>query len=48
MKYLSTPNVGLRLRYMLEDLKREKYIRNLEIDIENEVRKSINENQKEY
>lgn len=48
MKYLSTPNVGLRLRYMLEDLKREKYIRNLETDIENEVRKSINDNQKEY
>lgn len=48
MKYLSTPNVGLRLRYMLEDLKREKYIRTLEMNIENEVRKAINENQKEY
>lgn len=48
LKYLSTPHVGLRLRYMLEDLKREKYIRSLEMDIENEVRKVINENQKEY
>lgn len=48
MKYLTTPNVGKRLRYMLEDLKREKYIRDLETDIENEVRKSINESQKEY
>lgn len=48
LKYLTTPNVGVRLRYMLEDLKREKYIRDLEIGIENEVRKSINENQKEY
>ncbi|HHX80265.1 MAG TPA: endopeptidase La [Acholeplasmataceae bacterium] len=48
MKYLKTPNVGVRLRYMLEDLKREKYIRDLETDIENEVRKSINESQKEY
>lgn len=48
MKYLSTPNVGIRLRYMLEDLKREKYIRTLEMNIENEVRKAINENQKEY
>lgn len=48
MKYLSTPNVGKRLRYMLEDLRREKYIRDLETNIENEVRKSINESQKEY
>ena len=39
-------NVGLRLRYMLEDLKREKYIRTLEMNIENEVRAAINENQK--
>jgi ATP-dependent Lon protease len=48
LKYLTTPSVGKRLRFMLEDLKREKYIRNLESDIENEVRKSINESQKEY
>jgi len=48
LKYLITPSVGKRLRFMLEDLKREKYIRNLETDIENEVRKSINESQKEY
>lgn len=33
---------------MLEDLKREKYIRALEMNIENEVRKSISESQKEY
>lgn len=46
MKYLTTPNVGQRLRYMLEDLKREKYIRALEMNIENEVRKSISESQK--
>ncbi|MDD4077639.1 MAG: endopeptidase La [Bacilli bacterium] len=48
IKYLTTPNVGERLRFMLEDLKREKYIRNLEMSIENEVRKSISESQKEY
>ncbi|HEY8395235.1 MAG TPA: endopeptidase La [Bacilli bacterium] len=48
MKYLNTPNVGKRLRFMLEDLRREKYIRDLETNIENEVRKSINESQKEY
>ena len=33
---------------MLEDLKQEKYIRTLEMNIENEVRKSISESQKEY
>jgi ATP-dependent Lon protease len=48
MKYLNNPNVGERLRMMLEDIKREKYIRNLELDIENQVKKSINESQKEY
>ncbi|MDD4000524.1 MAG: LON peptidase substrate-binding domain-containing protein, partial [Bacilli bacterium] len=48
MKYLTTPNVGQRLRFMLEDLRREKYIKNLETDIEKEVRKTINESQKEY
>jgi len=48
LKYLNTPNVGDRLRFMLEDIKREKYIRNLETEIENEVKKSISESQKEY
>ncbi|MGD9886976.1 MAG: endopeptidase La [Bacilli bacterium] len=48
LKYLNTPNVGERLRFMLEDIKREKYIRNLELDIENQVKKSISESQKEY
>jgi len=48
LKYLNTPHVGERLRFMLEDIKREKYIRNLELDIENQVKKSISESQKEY
>jgi ATP-dependent Lon protease len=48
LKYLTTPSVGERLKFMLEDLKREKYIRTLEMNIENEVRKSISESQKEY
>lgn len=48
LKYLDTPNVGKRLRFMLEDIKREKYIKAIEANIENEVKKSISENQKEY
>lgn len=48
LKYLDTPNVGKRLKYMLEDIKREKYIKTIEANIENEVKKSISENQKEY
>jgi len=47
-RYLQTPSVSARLAFMLEDIKREKYILKLENEIENEVRKSINESQKEY
>ena len=48
LRYLQTPSVSKRLAFMLEDIKREKYILKLENEIENEVRKSINESQKEY
>jgi len=48
IKYLNTPSVSERLKLMLQDIKREKYIQNIEMDIENEVKKVINENQKEY
>lgn len=48
IKYLQTISVFARLKYMLEDVKKEKYIISIEQDIENEVRKSINESQKEY
>ena len=48
LRYLQTPSVSARLAFMLEDIKREKYILKLENEIENEVRKSINESQKEY
>lgn len=48
MRYLKTPSVSQRLSYMLEDIKREKYIRSIENQIDEEVRKSINESQKEY
>lgn len=48
IKYLQTISVFARLKFMLEDVKKEKYIISIEQDIENEVRKSINESQKEY
>lgn len=48
LKYLETSSVIQRLKFMLEDIKKEKYIQNIEQDIEKEVRKVINESQKEY
>ena len=48
LRYLQTPSVSKRLNYMIEDVKREKYILKLENEIENEVRKNINESQREY
>ena len=48
MKYLNTSNIGERMKMMLEDIKREKYIQTLEDEIEKEVKKNISENQKEY
>lgn len=48
LKYLTSTNISERLKYMLQDIKREKYIQSIETDIENEVKKVINENQKEY
>ncbi len=48
LKYLDTANVSERLKFMLQDIKREKYIQSIESDIENEVKKVISDNQKEY
>jgi len=48
LRYLQNPSVSQRLAYMLEDIKREKYIRSIENEIDQEVRKSISESQKEY
>jgi len=47
-KYLATIDTNVRLKFLLEDIRREKYIRSLEDNIEKELKKSINENQKEY
>lgn len=48
LRYLNNPSVSERLSYVLEDLKREKYLAEVEADIEQKVRDSINESQKEY
>lgn len=48
IKYLDNPNVSVRLKMMLEDIEREKYLAGLETEIETEVRKVINESQREY
>lgn len=48
MKYLNTYNVSERLKYILQDIKKEKYIQTIEASIDNEVKKVISENQKEY
>ena len=48
LRYLVTPSVTKRLEYLLEDLKKEKYIHEIDEKIETEVRKSISESQKEY
>ena len=46
--YLDNPNISERLKYLLEDIKTEKYLESIEHDIDEEVRKVINESQKEY
>ena len=48
LQYLDEPNISARLKYLLEDIKTEKYLESIEHDIEEEVRKVINESQKEY
>ena len=48
MKYLNTDNTSERVKYIFEDVKREKYLKSIEDNIDSEVRKVINENQKEY
>ena len=47
-KYLEELNVTKRLEYILEDLEREKQIVELEQKINEDVKKSIDESQKEY
>ena len=48
LRYLLEDNVTTRLTYLLEDLYKEQMFKELEIKIDNEVKRSINESQKEY
>ncbi|MCK9236299.1 MAG: endopeptidase La [Acholeplasmataceae bacterium] len=47
-KYLEENNLNLRLRMVLEDINKQKMIVDLEQKINEEIKKSIDENQKEY
>lgn len=47
-KYLEESNLNLRLRMVLEDINKQKMIVDLEQKINEEIKKSIDENQKEY
>ena len=47
-KYLNEFDVTVRLSYLLEDLYKQQMFKELEIKIENEVKRSISESQKEY
>lgn len=46
--YLEELSIEKRLKMLLEDIKRQKYFASLEEKIDEEVKKSISENQKEY
>ena len=48
LKYLKTSNIDERIIFILEDLKKAQYFKNIEDGIEQKVRDSINEGQKEY
>lgn len=48
LKYLQTPSITMRLKFLVEDIKREKHLAEIDMKIEEEVRKSINDSQKEY
>lgn len=47
-KYLAESNLNKRLRFILEDIQRLKMIADLEQRINDDVKKAIDENQKEY
>jgi ATP-dependent Lon protease len=48
LRYLNNPDVCERLQFILEDLRRQKFYAELENKIDQEVKKNINESQKEY
>lgn len=48
IRYLHTLSVSDRLTFILEDLKKEKYLISIEEEIENKVKLNISESQKEF
>ena len=47
-RYLAEPSLSKRMKYILEDINREKEISKIEDKINEDVKKSIDESQKEY
>jgi ATP-dependent Lon protease len=47
-KYIETASLNQRLTYLLEDIEKEKYMTQIENQINMTVKKNIDENQKEY
>ncbi len=47
-KYIETVSINERLTYLLEDIEKEKYMTQIENEINMAVKKNIDENQKEY
>jgi ATP-dependent Lon protease len=47
-KYLVTISINKRLQYLLEDIEKEKQLQSIESKINESVRKSADQNQKEY
>ncbi|MCR5786474.1 MAG: endopeptidase La [Acholeplasmatales bacterium] len=47
-RYLSEPSLAKRMQYIIEDINREKAISKIEDKINEDVKKSIDESQKEY
>ncbi len=47
-KYLVTISINTRLQYLLEDIEKEKQLQSIESKINESVRKSADQNQKEY
>ena len=47
-KYIQTRSLNQRLTYLLEDIEKEKYMTQIENQINMTVKKNIDENQKEY
>ena len=48
LKYLNTIDVTDRMVYLLQDIRREKVVKEIEEEIDQKVKESISENQKEF